>query len=89
MENTARQFETTLQAASNGGVFLEVPFDPAEAWGVKERHHVTGSVNGFSIRGPLTQDDGGWRLSLGPTTAISMTCRPSSALGTHAPRRMS
>jgi hypothetical protein len=42
-----------------------LPFDPNEAWGNKERHYITGSVNGHKIRGPLAQDSGRYILSLG------------------------
>ncbi|HEY0868712.1 MAG TPA: YdeI/OmpD-associated family protein [Fimbriimonas sp.] len=41
---------------------VALPFDPSEAWGPKERHHIAGTVAGHPVRGPLT--DG--RLLLGP-----------------------
>jgi hypothetical protein len=33
--------------------FIAVPFDPDVAWGKKQRHHVTGTINGCRFRGPL------------------------------------
>jgi hypothetical protein len=43
-----------------------VPFDPGTVWGEKERHHVTGSINGTKVRGPLRPSAGAYRLALGP-----------------------
>src|SRR5262245_34766724 len=66
MGSRERQFEATVEAGSNGQAYVALPFDPAEAWGAKERHHVTGAINGCGVRGPLAQAAGGWRLPLGP-----------------------
>lgn len=67
MDPTAREFTTTVRAWPDGRAYIEVPFDPAEAWGRKERHHVRGSVNENRWRGPLDELAGGkWVLSLGP-----------------------
>jgi hypothetical protein len=33
-----------------------IPFDPDEVWGVKERHYVTGSIDGHRFRGCLDTD---------------------------------
>jgi hypothetical protein len=65
MNPSERQFTTTVQAGPGDRAYVEVPFDPAEAWGAKERHHVTGSVNGVEVRGPLALEAGSWRLNLG------------------------
>jgi hypothetical protein len=45
---------------------ITLPFDPNAAWGEKERHHVTGSVNGYKVRGALEQEKGQYVLALGP-----------------------
>lgn len=45
--------------------FIPVPFDPAEVWGEKPRHHVRGSVDGHAVRGPLSSEGGGASLPLG------------------------
>lgn len=44
---------------------IAIPFDPNQVWGVRERHHVSGSVNGCKVRGPLDFDEGGYFLALG------------------------
>src|SRR6185436_4140494 len=33
-------------------------FDPDDAWGAKQRHHVSGTMDGLKIRGPLATVDG-------------------------------
>ena len=42
-----------------------IPFNPNDVWGVKQRHHITGSVNGCAVRGPLDSDGTQFFLSLG------------------------
>ncbi len=60
-----REFRALLEP--NGkGARVSVPFDPNEAWSRKDRHHVTGSVGGYKVRGELRSDGAGWALALGP-----------------------
>ena len=33
--------------------FVEIPFLPREVWGAQPRYHVTGTINGLSVRGTL------------------------------------
>ncbi len=42
-----------------------LPFDPDAVWGAKQQHHITGSVNGSAIRGPLGIEGGQAFLTLG------------------------
>lgn len=66
MGDDRQLFIATVQADPDGRAYVELPFDPAAAWGTKERHHVTGRINGFKWRGPLAFERGAWRLPLGP-----------------------
>jgi hypothetical protein len=67
MASSVREYQTTVKAWPDGRSYLELPYDPDEAWGVKERHHITGSINGMKIRGALERlGDGRWVLSLNP-----------------------
>jgi hypothetical protein len=50
-----------------GGIALEVPFDPAAAWGELDAYHVHGTLGRQPYRGALTEDGGRWRLELGPS----------------------
>jgi bacteriocin resistance YdeI/OmpD-like protein/uncharacterized protein DUF1905 len=67
MDHGVREFRTTVRAWPDGRAYVELPFDPGEAWGAKGRHHITGSVNGVPVRGALDELAGGtWVLMLGP-----------------------
>ena len=48
---TGRRFTVTVGAGPRGRVFVPVPFDPDQVWGVKPRHHVAGTVDGRRVRG--------------------------------------
>jgi hypothetical protein len=50
---TARRFTATVSTGARGRVFVPVAFDPDQVWGVKPRHHVTGTVNGMRVRGVI------------------------------------
>ncbi|MCB0060987.1 MAG: DUF1905 domain-containing protein, partial [Caldilineaceae bacterium] len=60
-----QQFEAIIQQ-SGKRVLLRLPFDPDQTWGRKERHDVTGTVNGIKIRGPLLLENEQHFLALGP-----------------------
>jgi hypothetical protein len=52
-------------AKSGTRTFIAIPFNPNEVWGVKQRHHITGSVNGCGVRGSLGSDGTQFFLPLG------------------------
>jgi hypothetical protein len=57
------RFEAIPVAESGGWLRIDLPRPPAEVWGERDRYHITGSVAGFRIRGPLAEDGS---LRLGP-----------------------
>lgn len=59
-------FRTALSIRGKS-VALPIPFDPNDTWGHKERHDVTGTIEGKTIRGVLKDDPAGFILPLGPT----------------------
>ncbi len=61
---TTQRFKTTI-AKSGSRTFIAIPFNPNEVWGVKQRHHITGSVNGCGVRGSLGSDGTQFFLPLG------------------------
>jgi hypothetical protein len=63
---SAKRFTGTI-TESGSRAYIELPFDPDEAWGVKERHYVHGRVGGCRIRGQLAPTGLGFVLPLGPT----------------------
>ncbi len=63
---TPETFDATLAADAGGRVVIRVPFDPDTSWGVKARHHITGTVGGRRVRGALEKLENGYGLILGP-----------------------
>jgi hypothetical protein len=61
--NTQR-FKTVI-ARSGSRTFIPIPFNPNEVWGVKQRHHITGTINGYGVRGSLGSDGTQYFLPLG------------------------
>src|SRR6478672_13888303 len=61
---TTQRFKTIVTKAGSR-TYVPIPFDPNEAWGVKQRHHITGTINGCAIRGSLGSDGSQYFLPLG------------------------
>ncbi len=61
---STQKFDTVI-AKSGNGTIAPLPFDPNEVWGVKQRHHVTGSINGIHVRGALGSNGEQYFLPLG------------------------
>jgi hypothetical protein len=59
-----QRFKATI-AMSGTRTYIALPFDPNAVWGVKQRHHITGSVNGCRVRGSLGSDGSQFFLPLG------------------------
>lgn len=61
---TTQHFKTVI-AKSGTRVFVPIPFNPNDVWGVKQRHYITGTVNGLGVRGSLGSDGKQYFLILG------------------------
>jgi hypothetical protein len=61
---TTQRFKATV-ARSGTRTYIAIPFNPHEVWGMKQRHHITGSVNGCPVRGSLGSDGSQYFLPLG------------------------
>ena len=61
---TTQRFKTII-SKSGTRTFVVIPFIPNEVWGVKQRHYVTGTVNGYGVRGSLGSDGKQYFLPLG------------------------
>ena len=61
-----KRFSTNLRARPTGGFRVEIPFDPAAAWGARDRYHLVGSIAGHPVRGELKTDGTVPALELGP-----------------------
>lgn len=60
-----QRFTATITTGPQGRVYLPVPFDPNEVWSPKDTHHVTGTLNGCEVRGPLRRFGTSLGLGLG------------------------
>ena len=61
---TTQRFKTTI-AKAGSRTSIAIPFNPNEVWGVKQRHHITGTVNGCRVRGSLGSDGSQYFLPIG------------------------
>jgi hypothetical protein len=61
---TTQRFKTIVEK-SGTRVFVPLPFNPNDVWGVKARHHIRGTVNGYQVRGSLGSDGKQYFLLLG------------------------
>jgi hypothetical protein len=61
---STQHFKATV-TKSGTRTFIPIPFNPNEIWGVKQRHHITGTVNGYGVRGSLGSDGKQYFLPLG------------------------
>jgi hypothetical protein len=61
---TTQRFKAVI-VKSGSRVSIALPFNPNDVWGVKQRHHITGSVNGCGVRGSLGSDGAQFFLLLG------------------------
>lgn len=61
---STQHFQTTIKKSGTRAL-IEIPFDPNEVWGEKQRHAVTGSINGCKVRGSLELAGDMYFLSLG------------------------
>ena len=59
-----QEFTSTIASAGTKTI-LPIPFNPNEAWGDKDRHHIAGLIHGNKYRGPIESDERQYYLSLG------------------------
>lgn len=63
----AQRFIAQVEPRPRGSIAIRLPFDPSTVWGDKDRHYVTGSIEGRRLRGKLTpMEPGTYYLQLGP-----------------------
>jgi len=61
---TTQTFKATL-VQSGSRTVIPLPFDPPQVWGQRERYHITGSINGCTVRGPLAAEETRYVLPVG------------------------
>lgn len=87
----ARRFTATVGTGGRDRAFVPVPFDPDQVWGVKPRHHITGTVNGLRFRGVIETHGADRGLVLGAAwlrdNAVSPGDHVEVALSPEGPQR--
>lgn len=61
---TTQRFKAIV-SQEGSRTFIALPFNPNEVWGVKQRHHITGTIHGHPVRGALNSDGSHYFLSFG------------------------
>jgi len=74
-ERTVRGFRECAVRTATGGVTIPVPFDPAGAWGLRDRYHVTGTIDGLGFRTTLVRRESSWQIALGPKSSSGARLR--------------
>jgi hypothetical protein len=62
---TPKRFSATISQSGTRS-YIVIPFSPDNIWGARERHHITGRVNGCRVRGALVSNGKEYFLPLGP-----------------------
>jgi len=75
---TTQRFKTIV-AKTGSRTYIGIPFNPNEVWGVKQRHYITGSINGCPVRGSLG--------SVGASISCRLARRCGGAVGWRLARR--
>jgi hypothetical protein len=65
MSSPTRSFTATVEPRPRGGIAIRLPFDPSAEWGEKERHDVSGTIDGHKVRGRLRLVQDAHYLELG------------------------
>jgi hypothetical protein len=87
---TARIFDATLQSRLRGGIAIKLPFNPSTEWGERQRHYVTGTIAGRTVRGRLSLIDDEYYLELGPAwcrdASVAADARVTVSLSPEGPQ---
>jgi hypothetical protein len=59
-------FTATALPRRGGGISIELPFDPADAWGDRDRYYVAGTISRYPMRAVVVAGDDPPRMNLGP-----------------------
>lgn len=66
MSHTAQRFTAVVVVGPKGRVFLPLPFAPNDEWGVKDDHHVAGTINSMPVRAVVERLGTGYGIVVGP-----------------------
>ena len=66
MSQPEQKFKTVVGVGPKGRVFLPLPFEPNDVWGVKDDHHVAGTINSMPVRAVVESLGTGYGIVIGP-----------------------
>jgi hypothetical protein len=72
-------FTATALARPRGGIAIALPFDPAEAWGDRDRYYLAGTIEQYPMRATVIPADEPL-LRLGPSWCRDPRVGPGSTL---------
>ena len=73
-------FTATAEPRPRGGIRIRLPFDPADAWGERDRYYLRGTIQGYGMRGSVTPSVHGAALELGPSWCRDPRVGPGAIL---------
>ena len=73
-------FTATAQARPRGGIAIALPFDPAEAWGDRDRYYLAGTIEQYPMRATVTPAGAEPMLTLGPAWCRDPRVGPGASL---------
>lgn len=76
----AMTFTATAEGRPRGGIRIRLPFDLTEAWGERDRYYVSGTIQGYRMRGSVEPADDGAVLELGPAWCRDPRVGPGATL---------
>ncbi len=72
---TPQRLRTVPVVRPNGGIRVDLPFDPSVAWDGRDTFHVSGTIGGHLFRGPLRRGSP-WTVELGPVHSSRWPASP-------------
>lgn len=63
-----QRFTVIVADGGRGKLLVASPFDPNQVWGVKQRHHIAGTINGIRVRSVIEPIGEGFGFTLGASS---------------------
>jgi hypothetical protein len=73
-----KQFSAVAEGRARGGIAVKLTFEPADEWGERDRYDITGTIDGYKVRGKLISRSDGHYLELGPAWCRDNAVLPGS-----------
>jgi hypothetical protein len=73
-------FTATALARPGGGISIALPFDPAAAWGDRDRYYLAGTIEQYPMRATVTPAGAEPMLTLGPAWCRDPRVGPDASL---------